>query len=193
MNIYTPYVQAGNQYVPDSQRSERSNHVAYSAVSGYAPTWSRYEPRMLMNRDATTLARMLQPVELNEDAPLAEQIFGNQARQQRFSLVHAVNLLGERAQLHKRHVEDIDHRHLQVQEELFGARLHAREDGYRRATKLEQMLIPLEKERRQEDLAFWKDTADLRDRLFELGGDYQTVRHRAALLSGLEPAEDIHG
>ena len=157
----------------------------------YLPEEDRFEG---MRKDFSTLAEMLSPVYLpGEYATLAEQVFGNQARQQRLSLKHLANVLSERVKLHKRHLEDIAHRDMQVQVLLSGERLHPQRAYGRRATSLEGTLVQLDKERRQEELNFWKDTAELRTRMFELAGEYGTLQHRVGLMEEVELGGEEYG
>jgi hypothetical protein len=163
-------------------RSRQHDRVLSYPESKEVFDWYRHESVQSMQRDAYTLAEMLAPVYLDEDATLAEQVFGNQARHQRLSLRHIANLLNERVKLHKRHLRDIGHQNMQVQELLSGERLHSDRAYGRRATNLERTLIQLDKEKWDEELGFWKDTVELRDRLFEHAQEYQALRHRTALM-----------
>ena len=129
------------------------------------------------------LAEQLAPVHVTPIDPVTEQVFGAQLRRTQYSLEQSTELLNERAALYRQHLRDIDHRRMQIQEELFGARLHAREDGHRRALRLQQTLLQLEGDRRQEALAFWKDATDLRKSSLEHSGEYDALRHRVRMLA----------
>jgi hypothetical protein len=137
-----------------------------------------------MQQDALTLVQMLRPMRIAEDAGLAEQVFGNQTRQQRLSLEHVGNLVNERTKIHKRLLNDIEHRHMEIQGQLFGAQLHAKLDNHGRELKLERLLLQLDEQRRREELEFWRDTAKLRDQIFDTAKEYQARRHRISLLEG---------
>lgn len=145
-----------------------------------------------MRNDAETLARLLAPIHIPDDDNMAYRVFGSQTKQQKLSLEHSLNLLRERSALHERHIDDIERRHQKMQERLFGARLHGRADAYRRADRFEQTITQLDEQRRKEELAFWKDTAEIRDKLFEAGKEYQALLHRTSLLSGLEPGDEVY-
>jgi len=179
----------------------------YDSHSGYAvPQPISYPGRMYritlpecegfegfegIQKDAVTLAEMLAPVCVpDEYQSIAEQVFGSQARQQRLSMRHLASLLEERVRLHQRHLKDIARRDMHIQERLFGAQLHWKLDGGRRATNLEKILVELDKDKRQEELAFWKDTAELRTKMFELAGEYGALQHRLSLLEDVEYEED---
>ncbi|MCD6287487.1 MAG: hypothetical protein J7M12_00085 [Candidatus Hydrogenedentes bacterium] len=140
-----------------------------------------------MVRDASTLADMLEPISIPYDATMVDHVFGLQRRHQRLSLKHVANLLYERIRIHTRHLEDIARRDMQIQESLFGAQLNRNLDNGKNAIKLTGMLHQLDQQRRQEELAFWKDTAELRNILFENAQEYQALRHRTTLLDSLEP------
>ena len=77
---------------------------------------------------------------------------------------------------------DIRHRHGKCQEDLFLAKLNAQADGGRHLASLEKLLVQLESDKRREELAYWKDTAELRNTLFENAKEYATARDRAAIL-----------
>jgi len=177
-------------YVCRSPYSAYSVRDSFTGGHKYATLWPKHETGDFMRRDAATLAEMLQPVYLPEDAPLSEQVFGNQARQQKLSVIHFLNLLNERTSLHKKILDDIAHRHMAIQVQLSGAQLHASLDNHGREMKLEGMLMKLEGERRQEEVDFWKTTAELREQLFDNAKLYQALRHRTSLLEGAEPEWD---
>ncbi len=186
-------------YEPTSNRSrlyESTSSYSAPALTPYPntpyalPSWTSANPVKDMTRDAQTLGKLLQPVTFNDYSTLADQIFGSQLRQQHAGLEHVLNLLSERSRLHKHFLQDIDSRHIQQQERLFGARLHGRLDGYRRATRIEQTLIQLEEQRRQEELRFWADSAELRDRVFELAKEYGALKTRTTLLANAESQGD---
>jgi len=119
------------------------------------------------------------------DEDLASRVFGNQLRLKKISVQHQANLLHERAQLYARHVADINSRHIQVQEELFREKLLSPQQASRRQVALEGLLVQLEKDRRQEESDFWKDTRDIRETLFEDATEYQAASHRSSLLGSL--------
>jgi len=183
MTPYATYLPATGGYDLDSGYSHND---ALPAPLGYGMAWPEKDIMPSMKGDAETLAKMLTPVYLPADASISDQLFGPQAHQHKCSLEHLANLLSERSKLHKRHADLISHRDMEIQKSLFGARLHGRLDGYRLATRLEQGLAQLDGQRLREETQFWKDTAELRDRLFEAAGEYQALRHRSSLLEGVE-------
>jgi hypothetical protein len=119
-------------------------------------------------------------------ATVAEQVFGNQARQQRISLRHFANILYERALLHKSHVKDIDRRLMEFQERLSIVKMHFPVDGGKTQQNLEKILLDLEAQRHEEELGFWKDSTEVRQQLFEDAATYSATRHRKDLLCGVE-------
>jgi plasmid replication initiation protein len=119
-------------------------------------------------------------------ASVAEQVFGNQARQQRIALRHAANVLYERALLHRTHVKDIDRRLTEFQEKLSIIKMHFPLDGGRTQQTLEKTIIDLEKQRHDEELGFWKDSAEIRQQLFEDAAAYSATQHRRDILCGVE-------
>jgi hypothetical protein len=117
---------------------------------------------------------------------VAEQVFGNQTRQQKISLKHLVNILYERAILHKSHLKDIDRRLMDCQERLSIIKMHFPVDGGRSQQNLEKLIIDLEKQRHDEELNFWKDTTEVREKLFEQANVYSATKHRKDMLYGVE-------
>ncbi len=127
------------------------------------------------------LTTHLEPVKMEYES-VAEQVFGGQMKQQRLSLEQLTRLMAERQEMHCRHAGAIWHRHYQVQDVLFGAKLHGQLDGYRRATKLLQSITQLDDQLRREEVAFWKDSMDLRLQMLEAMKEYDSMRRRASLL-----------
>jgi len=136
--------------------------------------------------DAELLQRVLHQDMEKARATVAEEVFGSQKEQQYTSMRHLVNLLQERSTLHQQHLYDIDHRNLQVQEELFGVRINCSPDRAKRLSTLEGQLLQLEQQRREEELAFWKDTVELREKLFESASAYRVATHRYSVFSRVE-------
>jgi hypothetical protein len=135
--------------------------------------------------DAELLQEALAPIQV-ETAYISQQIFGNEAKQQHIGLEHLSNLFYERCKLHKKHVDDINHRHLQLQGNLYGAVINHSVDRARRMSNLESQLLQLENAKREEELAFWKDTAELREKLFESAGSYRAAMQRFNLFASME-------
>ena len=121
---------------------------------------------------------------------VAEKIFGTESKKQYVNLKHAANVLMERSQLHKRHLKEIDKRHIEAQEKMFGAQINHTPDKAKRLSNLEGQLAQLEKERRDEELAFWKDTVELRQQLFESGWNYRDALERTQVFSEVEVGYD---
>ena len=136
--------------------------------------------------DADLLQRALNPETDSKNKTVSEQIFGNEIKQQYISLKHAANLFYERCKLNKQHIQDIDHRHLDIQEKKFGAEINHTPENSKRLISLEGQLLQLEQARRDEELAFWKDTVELREKLFENSVDYRAAKHRESIFSDVE-------
>ncbi|MFC1781388.1 hypothetical protein ACFLZ8_03935 [Planctomycetota bacterium] len=145
--------------------------------------FNRFKP------DAFLLDRSLSIIEKPSHS-IAEQVFGNQKEQQYIGLKHTANLLYERAILHQQHTRDIDHRHMQIQEKLFGVQINNFPDKARRQSNLESQLLQLEQQRRDEELAFWKDSTEIRDKLFENAVIYKTIKNRYSVFSDVENQYD---
>ena len=140
--------------------------------------------------DADLLQQAISPFDNYKTNKLSEQVFGNELKQQNINLKHTANLFYERCKLNKQHLQEIDDRHLKAQERLFGVEINNFPDRNKQLRTLEGQLIQLEQQRREEELAFWKDTVDLRKELFESAADYRGTRHRYAIFSRVEEKDD---
>ena len=136
--------------------------------------------------DAALLKEALSPSAVPRDGTLAEQVFGSQARQQKIGLGHLANVLYERALLHHRHLRDIDWRLVDCQDRLSVLKMQFPIDGGRPQQHLEKLIIELEKERHDEETSFWKDSAEIRQQLFENAATYGAAKHREDMLYGVE-------
>jgi len=168
-----------------------------SSVNLYAPyqtrlyCWPAGRDFLIFRPDAYLWQGALSSDQQPTDHSLADQVFGNQRRQEYLNLTHLANLLYERASLHKQHLRDIDHRHIQIQEDLFGVRINNSPDKARRQSNLENQLLQLEGQRRDEELAFWKDSVDLREKLFDTASTYKAAKHRYSVFAAVEDGDAI--
>ena len=136
--------------------------------------------------DAALLKEALTSYPSPETSTVAEQVFGNQARQERIGLKHLVNILYERAFLDARHLKEINRRLMDCHEKLSIIKMHFPLDGGRSQQNLERLIVDLEKQRRDEELNFWKDTTEIREKLFENAATYSATQHRKQILCGVE-------
>ena len=136
--------------------------------------------------DTFLLKQALTPYTLFDASTVAEQVFGSQVRQQRISLHHEANVLYERAILHCRHLKEIDRHLMNCHEKLSILKMHFPIDGGRSQQGLERMVLELEQERRTEEINFWKDTAEIREKLFEDAGVYSATKCRQNMFAGVE-------
>jgi hypothetical protein len=136
--------------------------------------------------DANLLQRALSPLEKSMTHSIADQVFGNQKQSEYLSLKHLANLFYERCKLHKQHIKEIDRTHIKVQENLFGVKINNSPDKARRLSNLEGQLLQLESQRRDEELKFWADTVDLREKLFEGASTYKDAKHRYSVFADVE-------
>lgn len=171
-----------NLYFQQSQYSAKQTKPYYPLFlqwpeKGY---FDKFKP------DADLLQKALSPLEKSTTYSVADQVFGNQKQLEYLDLKHSANLFYERCKLHKQHIKDIDYSHMKVQERLFSAKINSLPDKARRFSNLESQLLQLESQRRDEELAFWKDTVELREKLFESAATYKAANHRYALFSDVE-------
>jgi hypothetical protein len=164
------------------EREEAEPADSYGSVRQW-PAENYFEKFKL---DAALLREALSPATVPRDGTLAEQVFGSQARQQRIGLGHLANVLYERAGLHQRHLRDIDWRLTDCQDRLSVLKMHFPMDGGRPQQHLEKLIIELEKERHDEETSFWKDSAEIRQQLFENAATYGAAKRRQDMLYGVE-------
>ena len=167
---------------------EQSQYSAKPAKPDYPPLlqWPEKGYFEKLKPDADLLQRALKPDENIEERSISEQIFGNDIKQQYIDLKHVANLFYERCRLHKNHISEIDRRHIDAQERLFGVQINNTSDKAKRLSNLEGQLLQLDQQRRDEELAFWKDTVELRGTLFENSGDYRAAKQREFIFSDVE-------
>ena len=136
--------------------------------------------------DTTLLKEALTSYSSPQTSTVAEQVFGTQARQQKIGLKHLANILYERAQLYTNHLKEIDRRLMDCHRKLSILKMHFPVDAGRTQQNLERLVIQLEQEHRTEELDFWKDSIEIRQKLFEDAGAYSATRHRRDMLYGVE-------
>ncbi|MFC1633952.1 hypothetical protein ACFL5Z_03855 [Planctomycetota bacterium] len=166
---------------------QQSQYAVKQAKPDYPPLlqWPANSSFEKFKPDADLLQKALSPRK-ETACSIADQVFGNQKQQEYTSLQHLTNLLHERAKLHKQHIKEIDRRHIDIQEKKFGVEINHSSDRGKRLSNLESQLLQLEQQRRDEELAFWKDTVELRQGLFEGAATYKDTKHRYMVFSGIE-------
>jgi hypothetical protein len=172
-----------NLYFQNSRYSaEQTPASSYDSILQWPATgyFDRLKPDFALLKEALASYPNI------ETFTVAEQVFGNQARQQKISLKHLVNILYERAVLHRSHLKDIDRRLMDCQERLSIVKMHFPVDGGRSQQNLEKLIIDLEKQRHDEELNFWKDTTEVREKLFEQANVYSATKRRKDMLYGME-------
>jgi hypothetical protein len=171
-----------NLYFQQSQYSAQEAKPEYPLLLSW-PDKGYFET---FKPDADLLQKALSPLEKSLSLNIADQIFGSQKQLEYLSLKHLAGLFYERCHLHKQHIQDIDHRHLEIQEKKFGAEINHTFENAKRLSNLEGQLLQLEQQRRDEELAFWKDTAELREKMFEKAGLYRAAKQRYSVFSEVE-------
>lgn len=168
---------------------QQSQYNAQPSMSYQYPSllqWPKSRYFSQLQPDAELLRETLSPPGGSLENTLSEQVFGRELRQQNFSLQHLSHLFYERCRLHHKHVQDILDRHLEIQGKLYGVIINRSPDGGKRMGTLESELLQLEQQRREEELAFWKDTMELREKMFESASLYQGTRQRFSLFADVE-------
>ena len=139
--------------------------------------------------DADLLKQALTPISYTPVNDLAQQVFGQELHKQKLDLGHFANLFYERCSLHQKHIRDIQDRHISVQEKMYGVVINHFPDRSKRMGALETQLLQLEQQKREEELAFWKDTVELREKLFAGAATYSGARQRYSLFADVEDAD----
>lgn len=175
-----------NLYIQQSQYSAEQAKPDYPLFlqwpdKGY---FEKFKP------DADLLQKALSPLEKSVTNSIADQVFGNLKEVEYLDLKHSANLFYERCRLHKQHIQEIDNSHIKIQENLFGVKINNFPDKARRLSNLEGQLLQLESQRRDEELVFWKDTVELRQKLFESAAQYKAANHRYSVFSDVEAKYD---
>jgi hypothetical protein len=179
---YNTTAQVKELYFPNSRYFERQESPYHPPLLQWPATgyFDRLRP------DFALLKEALLPYATTITSTVAEQVFGNQARQQRIGLKHLANILYERAFLHRSHLKDIDRRLMDFQERLSIVKMHFPVDGGRSQQNLEKLIIDLEKQRHDEEINFWKDTTEVREKLFEQTNTYSATKRRKNMLYVVE-------
>ena len=161
--------------------------TAYNTLD--KPTLIQWPADNYFNRfkiDSDLFEKALVPEKHSALTNISEQIFGNDIKNQYTGLKHVAHLLYERAKLHKNHITEINDRHMNIQEIKFGVEINHTPDRAKRLSNLEGQLLQLEQSRRDEELNFWKDTVELREKLFAGASDFSSAKQRYSMLSCIE-------
>lgn len=130
-----------------------------------------------------SIVRYQSVVPENFDNPI-QKVFYHQVYQHKLTLDHFNNLVAQRQELNDKHLREIQNRHMQFQEALSITRMNKFPDWIKQATNLERVLLGLEENKRNEEIALWKDTLDLRSKAIEETRLYKAVLGRASFLAG---------
>ncbi len=167
---------------------EQSQYCSQQSKPDYPPLlqWPEKGYFEKFKLDAELLQKALSPLEKSVNHSIADQVFGNQKQAEYLGLKHLPNLFYERCKLHKQHIKEIDSRHIEAQERLFGVKINNFPDQARRLSNLEGQLLQLESQRRDEELKFWADTVEVREKLFEGASTYKDAKHRYSVFADVE-------
>ena len=115
---------------------------------------------------------------------LSQRVFGQQLDQTKTTAKHLGNLLAERWKIYRAHVQELQEEISDAKNRLTFASRPNSITPPQQATNLEKMLFRLESERRKEQTDFWKDSAELRGKMWETVHEYRATSNRAHLLDG---------
>jgi len=182
---YNRTVELRNMYFQHSRYAANSTLAAerpYDSLLQW-PSNSYFDR---LRPDAILLRQALTPYVSPETSTTAEQVFGALVRQQKIGLRHNSNTLYERAQLDAKHLKEINRRLMDCHEKLWILKLHFPIDAGRTQQNLERLVVQLEQERRTEEINFWKDITEIRQKLFEDASAYSATKRRKDMLYGVE-------
>ncbi|MFX0097871.1 MAG: hypothetical protein ACFE7E_08950, partial [Candidatus Hodarchaeota archaeon] len=145
----------------------------------------------LTDNKLALLQRFLAFKPFSEDN-LAEEIIKEKQKFQKTSLVQIINLIAEREKAKQRNMRSLDSEIMDVQSQLYVYRCHVYpiSPDNKRKSNLERALSELENRRRQEDIACWKDTLKLWQRLLEIIAEYRATLRKVALITEIQKADD---
>lgn len=180
MNVYT-LARIKSRYAVDldsgyAPRKYAADHLLQWQANRYSNAW---------DRERYVLSEALIQPEVKTNT-LAEQVFGNQTRQQKLQVMHEASLISARYDLHKKHIRDIQHRLSQLQEQFSIAKMLNPLGPSKQEIDLEKLLVNMESQKREEEVAFWKDTLKVRQEMFTGVREYQAARQRADVFKDLE-------
>lgn len=121
---------------------------------------------------------------------LADRVFGQQLRRGSATTESLQTLLDKRSELFKHMMHDLYDRRNELTNRLHLARRPYSIRAPQEVARLDKMLLDMESEIRSEELAFWKDTAEVQGNLLEAYFEHAAVKQRASLFDG---PEEEHG
>lgn len=121
---------------------------------------------------------------------LVQKVFGQQLEQSKVRISHLGHLLQERAVIYNTHMYDLNQQGNDLKNLLTIARRPYGFHTLQQIASLEKVALSSESEERRERLAFWKDTAEIRDRMLDSAIEYRSTRGRANLFA---PPEAKYG
>ncbi len=119
-----------------------------------------------------------------QPSSLADRVFGRQLQQGSFELRLSAATASRRAEVHEAQMEEMDELHNEVFNQLNFARRPYRLTTPQQIGQLQRMMHQLESDRRREELAYWKDMAEIRQQSLEQAFEYRATRDRYGLLGG---------
>lgn len=118
----------------------------------------------------------------SQSPTLAERVFGRQIAETEARLDLENLLLALRSRLHAEHRGALDAWHSDFRNQLNTARRPYQINGAQQAVQLERLLLQLEALQFREDLSYWSDCAEIRQRLAEALAAYRATKDRAAIV-----------
>ncbi|KXB07638.1 hypothetical protein AKJ51_00795 [candidate division MSBL1 archaeon SCGC-AAA382A20] len=117
---------------------------------------------------------------------LHDRVFGPQVKEQEYTLTHLTDKKSERRSLHLKHIKELERRIGKLQEDISVARMLSGGTQDKDEIKLQGQLQQLEKQKRKEELDYWKDMAEVNRESLETTMGYEASKRRAGLFQGME-------
>ena len=115
------------------------------------------------------------------EGSLAQKVFGQQVDEQKASGRHLSGLLEERWRLYRDHIGELRDEISRTKNRLYIASRPYVIDHPMRQANLEKFLLKLESDARKEEIDFWKDSIDLRDKMWDVANEYRKGVNRSRL------------
>ena len=173
-------------YSSYSKGREWNRYQRYSEVDSEGKPHSHLDlsPELLtsaIRQDLETLKAYTHVTYPKIEGTLADKVFGQQVEVQKASGHHLSNLLSERWRLYRDHIGELRDEISRLKNRLYLASRPYVIDHPMRQANLERNLLKLESDARKEEIDFWKDSMEIRDKLLDVAHEYRKGVTRSRL------------
>lgn len=139
-----------------------------------------------LNRDLSSLISHTDFSQSASGGTLAKKIFGQLLAEQRLTGKHLAHLLTERWKLYVDHTSELREEISRMKNRLAFASRPYTVTNPQLASSLEKLLLKLEADERKEEIDFWKDSVEIRDKLLEASNEYRRTSDRGRIVGEAE-------